>query len=296
MGKNWLEVHEVGSVFWLRSLFRVCTAFGRPAARAIVRMVAFYYVLLGRRARHASREFWLRLTGRRPSWRELYAHILHFAQCTLDRVFLVRGFIHHFEVTETGYEHLEGLARDGRGAMLFGAHLGSFEVMRAASHRVDLQLNIVGYFDNAPMINAFLQDLNPGLTARVLNVEPGNATFILRLKERVEAGELVAIMADRTGLNDKTVPVDFLGARTELPAGPFILVSLLACPVYIVFGLYRGDNLYDLHCEPFAERLDLPRGRRAEALAEHAQRFAGRLEHYVRIEPRNWFNFYDFWS
>lgn len=53
---------------------------------------------------------------------------------------------------------------------------------------------------------------------------------------------------------------------------------------------------YDLYCEPFAERVTLPRGDRQGALAEHVRRYAERLEHYVRKAPDNWFNFYDFWA
>jgi predicted LPLAT superfamily acyltransferase len=51
-----------------------------------------------------------------------------------------------------------------------------------------------------------------------------------------------------------------------------------------------------LYCEPFEERIDLPRGAREEALRAYVTRYAGRLEHYCRLAPDNWFNFYDFWS
>ena len=75
-----------------------------------------------------------------------------------------------------------------------------------------------------------------------------------------------------------------------------MLASILKCPVLLTFGLYREPNRYDLHCEPFAERLTLPRGKRQAMLVEHVQRFAHRLEDYCRKAPDNWFNFYDFWE
>jgi predicted LPLAT superfamily acyltransferase len=40
----------------------------------------------------------------------------------------------------------------------------------------------------------------------------------------------------------------------------------------------------------------LPRKDREAALREHVQRYVERLEHYCRLQPDNWFNFYDFWS
>jgi predicted LPLAT superfamily acyltransferase len=107
---------------------------------------------------------------------------------------------------------------------------------------------------------------------------------------------MVALLADRVGLNDKHVVVDFLGKPARFPTGPFLLAALLKRPVYLVFGLYFEPNRYELFCEPFAEELTLPRKDRAGALKDVVQRYATRLEHYARLAPDNWFNFYDVWQ
>ena len=88
---------------------------------------------------------------------------------------------------------------------------------------------------------------------------------------------------------------EFCGAEAAFPTGPFLLASALKCPVYLVFGLYFEPNRYELFCEPFADRIELPRAARAEALRAVVQRYAERLEHYARQAPDNWFNFHDFW-
>jgi len=74
-----------------------------------------------------------------------------------------------------------------------------------------------------------------------------------------------------------------------------VIAALLELPVVLCFGLYRGGNRYDLYFETFAEQIRLARGDRAAQLGAWAQRFARRLEHYTRLDPYNWFNFYDFW-
>jgi predicted LPLAT superfamily acyltransferase len=51
-----------------------------------------------------------------------------------------------------------------------------------------------------------------------------------------------------------------------------------------------------LSFELFAERVDIPRDARQQALDDILRRYAQRLEHYARLEPYNWFNFYDFWQ
>ena len=41
---------------------------------------------------------------------------------------------------------------------------------------------------------------------------------------------------------------------------------------------------------------DVAAPERAGQIRWAAERFAKRLEHYARLSPYNWFNFYDFWK
>jgi predicted LPLAT superfamily acyltransferase len=279
----------------MRIVFWMATALGRAPARQFMRLIALWYFAFDARARAASRVFLGRVLGRPARADEVYQHILRFARVTLDRVFFLLG-ARGFVVNRTGHHYLETLARERRGAILLGAHLGSFEAMRAGARSESLPLNIVGHFENARMINALLSRLNPHATARVVHVGKDPVGFAMNVSERLSQGELVAILADRVGLNDKRVSVRFLGQDAAFPTGPFLLASLLKCPVYLVFGLYFEPNRYELFCEPFSERIELPRKQRQQALREVVQRYAERLEHYASKAPDNWFNFYDFWK
>jgi predicted LPLAT superfamily acyltransferase len=167
--------------------------------------------------------------------------------------------------------------------------------MRASGVIEDIPIHILGYFRNSERINALLAGLHAGQAARVIHLgDPVGA--IVRAKARVDAGEFVALLGDRVGLNERVVKARFLGAEAAFPAGPFLLAASIGCPVLLVFGLYRAPNRYDLHCEPFAERLLLPRKEREQRLALEVQRYAQRLEDYCRRAPDNWFNFFDFWG
>jgi len=291
---NWLDVAEKGSATGAWIISMVGRLLGRAFARALLLPVVLYFVMLSPAARRASLEY-LRRMGLPVRFRAVFAHCLRFAHCTLDRLYWVTGRESLFRVTRQGSEHLQALARERRGALLIGAHIGSFEAMRGMAHRKSVPLNIVGYFKNARFLNGVLERLNPGLATRVIGVER-NIDFVLRLKERIDAGEVVALLGDRIGLGDKTCEVDFLGARARFPAGPYLLAAALECPVYLVFGLFYEPNRYDLYCEPFAERIELPRRTRDAGAAAFAQKFAGRLEHYCRMAPDNWFNFYEVWK
>jgi predicted LPLAT superfamily acyltransferase len=292
--ETWLEMVEKGSLLGIWFLVVVGRLLGRGFARLLLKPVVLYFVALTPAARRASRDY-LRRMQQPHDFRAVYAHCLRFAHCTLDRLFWAQGREALFQVTRTGSEHLQALARERRGALLIGAHLGSFEALRGMAARRKVALNIVGYFKNARLINSVLERLNPGLATRVIAVER-NIDFVLRLKERIDAGELVALLGDRVGLGDRTAEVELLGGRALLPSGPYLLAAALGCPVYLCFGLFHEPNRYDLYCEPFAERIELPRRTRAAGARAYTQQFARRLEHYCRLAPDNWFNFYELWK
>jgi predicted LPLAT superfamily acyltransferase len=291
---GWLAVAERGSVVGIRLVVWLATALGRTPTRFFLRAVAAYYVLGRRSVRRFSRRYLERIHGR-ATLGMVYTHVLRFAEVALDRVFIVSGKDRYFEVTRTGHHYLEALGASRRGAILLGAHLGSFEAMRMQADREGFSIHFLGQFRNARMINAALTKLNPRSSARLIARGDG-VEFMLRIREKLRQGDRVAILADRVAPGERVAEVDFLGEKARFPTGPYLLAALLKCPVYLTFGLYRAPNRYDLFCEPFEEEIKLPREARDEALHAYAQKFATRLEHYVRLAPDNWFNFYDFWS
>lgn len=74
-----------------------------------------------------------------------------------------------------------------------------------------------------------------------------------------------------------------------------MLAAALRCPVLLMFAL-REQGKLQLHCEPFADPLLLPRGNRQVCLQQAVDRYASRLEHYAMRAPLDWFNFFDFWQ
>jgi predicted LPLAT superfamily acyltransferase len=296
-GSSWRDVGERGSVLGIKAAIVLTTMLGRPGGRALVTLIAAYYTLFSPTAHRATRDFRAHL-GLETRWRDVYRQVRRFAQCTLDALFFMRGETRFFRVKRNGHHHLARLRDTGQGAILLGAHLGSFHAMREQSGREALPLYPVVFTKNAQRFNEVLEELDPGSRMRLIEIEEGEGRmgFMLSIREKLEEGGLVAILGDRVQPGAKAVKVDFLGEEAWLPAGPYVLAATLKAPVYFVAGLYRGKKEYELFCIPFADRVVLPRRERQEAIQRYAQQYADLLARFCRDAPDNWFNFYDFWA
>ena len=292
---DWTRVAEKGSVLGLQIIWWVCRVLGRPAVRTLVRGVALYYVCSDPELRRVSREFQRRV-GRRGTFGDTYRHVLRFSFCIVDRLFLLNGQTELFEIESHGDDLLRATLESGQGAILVGAHFGSFEALRARAQEDAFPLSIVGYFENAQRINALLASLGPELATRVIHVEPQGVSHMMKIRECIRAGELVGFLGDRMAPGAEGVRVPFLGAEVEFPTGAFAVAAALGCPVFVAFCTSDGANGYEIHCEPFGELASVSRADRPEVVRDAVARYARSLETRVLASPDNWFNFYDFFG
>jgi hypothetical protein len=294
---QWMQRKERGSMFWLRVMRIISMAVGRGPSRVVVYGIGLYFVLAASSARTASRDYLERCLGRRPTWLELYRHVLTFASTVHDRFYLLNDREDVFDVHCVGVppESLGGVDVK-QGALLFGAHLGSFEVLRAAA-RWDARdkVCVAMYPENARQINEALAAINPTAVSNIIAL--GKIDSILTIHQRLQEGAMVGILADRAvGAADHYVSLPFLGSPAPFPVGPFRLAAMMKQPVYFMTGLYRGGNRYEVHFELLSDFSDRAGKSRDVLIQELMARYVGTLERHCRAAPFNWFNFYDFWG
>ncbi len=268
---------------------------GRPATRALLHPICVYYLVCSSAARRAIRPYLIRALGRPIGWRDLYRQYHRFASTLLDRVYLLVGQGSRFDIEMRGLDVLKECLARGHGCLLLGSHLGSFEIVRAIGlTQGDVEIKVLMHEQNTPMIRDLFHDLNPAVADSV--IPTGSPSTMLRVKECLDRGGVVGILADRLLKQEQATPCTFFSKRARFPAGTMWLASLLKVPVMLFFGLYRGGNRYEVHFELFAEEITIDRQHRDQEIQQWTQRYADRLEHYCRLAADNWFNFYDFWE
>jgi predicted LPLAT superfamily acyltransferase len=295
VSQQWARLPERGSPLALRLICWIALHVGRSVSRILLHPIGWYFLATATAARRGSRRYLRRALGRKPGWRDLFRHIHCFAATILDRVFFLTGRLERFEFRIFGDRLILDQAASGRGCILLGSHLGSFEALRAIgviSRR--LPIKILMNVEHNRAMTRLLDALNPALAQAIIPI--GRPETLLEVRESVEQGFMVGALGDRVAQGEKTVRCQFFGRETAFPIGPILLAALMECPVILFFGLYRGGNRYDVHFEELAERIVLEPRRRSEQLGIWTQRYADRLEHYARLAPYNWFNFYDYWA
>jgi predicted LPLAT superfamily acyltransferase len=291
----WLAHRELGSRSATRFMKWLALRCGRRVARLVLYPICAYFLVSSLRARSTSRQYLALALGRPARLPDLWRHFFTFAATVLDRVYFIDGRFGRFDIEVRGLDVLRRTLVKGRGCLLLGAHLGSFELLRMLAPVHGLYVNAVMYEENAANITEVLNArLDPTLRERV--IVSGEVDTMLRIAECVSRGELVGVLGDRSAGSEKTVTCRFFGRDAAFPLGPLRLALSLRVPVYWVAGLYEGGKRYVIHLEPFCEEPNADRAEPAAWTREWTQRYAERLEHFCRLAPYNWFNFYDFWS
>jgi len=295
---EWASRPERSNALALRCMAWVSLRLGRTAARGVLYLVAFYFLLFSPAARRSSAD-WLRRVrdqpGWEPGWRDLYRQFMSFASVVHDRVYLVNDQYHLFDIELHNHEITHAMRAQGRGLMLMGAHMGSFEVLRTLGRQQPgLRVAMAMYKENAQKINQLLSAINPAAELDVVAL--GQVDSMLQLNALFDANTIVGMMGDRCLGDEAARSINFFGAPARFPLGPFRMAAILRRPVVFMVGLYGGGRRYDVHFELLADFTHVPAGGRQAQMEAAMDRYAALLEKYGRMAPHNWFNFYDFWA
>jgi predicted LPLAT superfamily acyltransferase len=288
--KLWKAKAERGSVWLIRLIVWLARSVGRPLCRALLYPIVLYFVVTDGIARRASQEFLCAAHSRRPRWRDVFGHIHCFAATLLDRVYMASGEFDRFQVHIEGQGLVKEALAAGKGCVLLGSHLGSFDLMMLANHALsDQPISVLMHLDPRSRLRRIA-----GIDDRRLQViQLGRPDSFLRAFDVLERGGIVAALADRV---DGAAHLEsaFFGRPASFPVGPHVLAARAGAAVLMCFGLYEGGAAYRIEFVEFGPAA--ARDSRGAQLQPVVDRYASLLERYARRFPSNWFNFYPYWA
>ncbi|AOE50978.1 glycosyltransferase family 2 protein [Kangiella sediminilitoris] len=302
---HWSATKERGSTLGIQLLVWLYRVLGQWFFRLILLPVIAYFVLTGNKARRASYDFLRRLNRYQNNqspvrWYHVYKHFYQFGLAAVDKIRAWLGDIRRKDIIFHNVDAFEALRQSGKqkGAIFIGSHLGNLELCRAIGESDSkLTINALVFTKHALKFQAALDKFNPKASVNLIQVDTMGADTAIKLREKVDAGEIVIIVGDRTSVTQfgRVNYAPFLGEPAPFSQGPFILAGLLECPAYLLFCLKQSGQ-YHIYLEHFSDSLKLTRTHKKQQLQSIIERYAERLEYYCLKAPYQWFNFFDFWQ
>lgn len=302
--KHWSKIQERGTYIGIRFLLFIYKIFGRKILSFILYPVVVYLYFSGGASKKATKEYWQRV-HKKQSEHKKYSHFIginhfySFAQSAFDKIDAWSGRITPENIIYSQEHPLAALEEKKQGAVFIGSHLGNLEVCRALGNgRYNTRINVLVFTHHAVEFNKVMKQINPNSNVDLIQVTNVTSDLAILIKERIDRGEILVIAGDRTSVSStgRVCYNSFLGDDAPFSQGPFILASILDCPVYLLFCLKHSKDKYKVIFEHVGDTLKFSRKDREQKLTSVISTFAKRLEHYCLEYPDQWFNFFDFWQ
>ena len=184
-----------------------------------------------------------------------------------------------------GTEHLDGALARGKGAILFGPHLGPWEL--GGAHLASL-----GYRINAAALEHPSKRVTRYFSAK--RAAWGVVDYPSRIRapsflRALARGETVVLLVDRN-FSKRGVRARFFGMETLVPGGHVVLALRSGAPLLPCCSYYAEGGRVEGVIGPPVETGDSPRS--LEAIVSACLE---RIEEFVRAHPDQWFAFDHLW-
>jgi len=191
-------------------------------------------------------------------------------------------------ITVEGEDFLNEALKQNKGALLFSAHYGSWEIAPSfLSSKAPMNI-IVRPLDN-PAIERILHKIRMNVGAKIISKFNASKQILRALSEN----EMIAILMDQNVLRSQAVFVDFFGKKAATTPGPAIFHLRTGAPLVPVFCYPVKKNEYLIRIKKplnFTSSGDIE-----EDISRITQVCTKIIEDQIREEPRFWLWFHDRW-
>ena len=184
-------------------------------------------------------------------------------------------------VVETqGIERLDEVLKNGRGAILFSPHIGSWEVGASWCGRHYPFHGLVRHSDS-PFQRLLIETLRENSSLRTISKDAPLKQLVSLLKHNETIGFLADQHWGREG-----ILVPFFGVETSTATGPAVFSRLTGAPmISLAFTRIEPFKFKLTVGEPMLPKKDLPRD---EAIRELTIRMNEEYENIIRATPGQW--------
>lgn len=215
---------------------------------------------------------------------------LHAGMRSYGRYWLETFRLPSMDVTDTlarvhtdGADHVDAAIAAGNGAIFALPHSGNWDIAGLWLVRRGYPFSTVAErLQPESLFDKFVA-FREGLGMRVLPLTGGPRPPMTVLAERLRAGEVVCLVADRD-LSRAGVQVDFFGEPTRMPAGPALLAATTGAKLLPVHLYFDGDGWGQWIGKP----IDLGDGNLRAKVQRGTQALASAFADRIAGHPEDW--------
>lgn len=296
--KAWSGKNRGGS-FGNYFMKKMTTYFGPKTAYFFLYFICPYFYLFAPKAVISHNQFFKILYPDAGFFRRQLLVIKTFfklGQVLIDNIYTTNKNYSHFTLNRNGRQHLQGPLEKKRGLILIGAHVGgwifaakTFDIATSESFTIP-SINVVEF--NTGTGHKSQDKIENAKLKFIQNTE---SDAIFKINHAILQNEIISFMGDRvTNHNIELVP--FFGKLAAIDSTPFKIALAKKSPIAFNLSFKGKDQSYDLFItDPLMSENFLVKGKQV-ALIELASKYTETLEHFLKIYPTQWFNFFPFWS
>jgi predicted LPLAT superfamily acyltransferase len=267
---------------------------GLIPAYVLLRFVTLYYLIFSYKSTKVTFNYFHKRHGygTLKSIYKTYQNYNLLGQSLIDKVVIMSGIPNKFTFNFDGKHNLEQMAALKKGGLLLSAHTGNWEIASHLLSEISDHINIVTFDGEDQAIKEYMESVTGKSIINFIIIKD-DMSHIFKISDAFLNNELVCMPADRFLKGNKTVTVDFLGAKAKFPLGPFVLASKFKVPVSYVYAMKESTFHYHFFGSEIKEYSDLEKD---AMLPQIIDDYVSYMENKIKKYPEQWYNYYNFWE
>jgi len=214
----------------------------------------------------------------------------HFGRSFLDMIYLagLKPDKRDEFLSIEGLENISAALKQKKGALLFSAHFGIWEMAPALISRLG-KLNVIARPLDNPRLEQELLRIRKNLNSTVIYKYQATRAILRCLR----ANEMVAILIDQNALRKEAVFVDFFNRQAATTPALATFFMRTGAPIIPVFCYPSGSHKYHIKVLPPPDlQLTGDSNRDTLKITQICTRI---VEEQIRLQPEYWFWFHNRW-